>query len=94
MDKSNEFTMDHVQRHWEQRPWRYDTVGLDERLDPDINLPEAEFEVDGVSSRRFLRGKYKYSVSFKGWDKVSLLQPRMKSYEHQRENIYELMSIM
>ena len=74
--KSNEFTMDNVRRHWEHRPWRYDTVGLDERLDPDANLPEAEFEVDAVSSRRFLRGKYKYAVSFKGWDEISPLQPR------------------
>ena len=57
--KSNEFTMDHVRRHWEQRPWRYDTVGLDERLDPAADLDETEHEVDAVASRRFLRGKYK-----------------------------------
>jgi hypothetical protein len=68
--------MDNVRRHWEHRPWRYDTVGLDERLDPDANSPEAEYEVDAVSSRRFLRGKYKYAVSFKGWDEISPLQPR------------------
>ena len=74
--KSNEFTMDHVRRHWEQRPWRYDTVGLDERLDPAANMDETEYEVDAVASRRFLRGKYKYSVSFKRWDQVSELQPR------------------
>ena len=60
----------------EHRPWRYDTVGLDERLDPDANLPETEFEVDVVSSRRFLRGKYKYAVSFKRWDEITPLQPR------------------
>ena len=79
--KSNEFTMDNVRRHWEHQPWRYDTVGLDERLDPDANLPEAEYEVDAVSSRRFLRGKYKYAVSFKRWDEISPLQPILIRYK-------------
>ena len=68
--KSNEFTMDNARRHWEKRPYRYDTIGLDERLDPDVDLTETEHEVDAVSSRKFLHNRYKYAVSFKRWDQV------------------------
>ena len=68
--------MDNVRRHWEKRPYRYDTIGLDERLGPDVDLTETEHEVDAVSSRKFLHNRYKYAVSFKKWDQVSPLQSR------------------
>ena len=34
--KSNEFSMEHVRRHWKQRPFKYDTLALDDRLDPSV----------------------------------------------------------
>ena len=58
--------MEHVRRHWKQRPFKYDTLALDDRLDPSALDPNKEWEVDGVSSRRYLHGKYKYAVTYKG----------------------------
>ena len=74
--KSNEFSMEHVRRHWKQRPFKYDTLALDDRLDPSALDPNKEWEVDGVSSRRYLHGRYKYAVTYKGADEESKLLPR------------------
>ena len=51
-DKNNELSMEHVRRHWKQRPFKYDAIVLDDRLDPSALDPEKEWEVDSVSSRR------------------------------------------
>ena len=59
-----------------RRPWTYDTVDLNTRLDPGAEMEDFDHEVDAVSARRFLHGHYKYAVSFKGWDKESPLQRR------------------
>ena len=74
--KTNEFSMEHVRHHWKYRPWTYDNMSLDERLDPRYVDPDTEWEVDGVSSRRYLHGKYKYRVSYKNSDEESPLRPR------------------
>ena len=74
--KTNEFSMEHVRRHWTQRPWKYDTVAIEDRLHPSALDPDREWEVDGVSSRRFLHGKYKYAVMYKDHDEESKLLPR------------------
>ena len=74
--KSNEFSMEHVRRHWKQRPFKYDALALDDRLDPSALDPEKEWEVDSVSSRRYLHRKYKYAVSYKGADEESKLLPQ------------------
>ena len=76
LGKTNEFSMEHVRRHWVRRPWAYDTVDLNTRLDPGAEMEDFDHEVDAVSARRFLHGHYKYAVSFKGWDKESPLQRR------------------
>ena len=51
-------------------------MSLDERLDPRYVDPDTEWEVDGVSSRRYLHGKYKYRVTYKNSDEESPLRPR------------------
>ena len=74
--KTNEFSMEHVRHHWKYRPWTYDNMSLDERLDPRYVDPDTEWEVDGVSSRRYLHERYKYRVSYKNSDEESPLRPR------------------
>eukprot|EP01051_Picozoa_sp_SAG22_P016217 SAG22_NODE_2252_length_2785_cov_2.933730_1_plen_186_part_00 len=74
------FSMEHVRRHWTKRPWAYDTVSLDDRLDPQLNDDTKEYEVDSVSSRRYLHGKYKYAVTFKDWHEESPLRPKDDEY--------------
>ena len=74
--KINDFSMEHVRRHWTKRPWRYETIALEDRLDPSAQDADHEWEVDGVSSRRFLHGKYKYAVTYKGGDEESKLLQR------------------
>ena len=74
--KTNVFSMEHVRQHWTKRPWRYETLTLDERLAPEAQDPDYEWEVDGVSSRRYLRGKYKYAVTYKGGDEETKLLPK------------------
>ena len=44
--KSNEFSMEHVRRHWTRRP----IVGLDARLDPEAAMLETKFEVEAASA--------------------------------------------
>ena len=45
--KTNEFSMEHVRHHWKYRPWTYDNMSLDERLDPRYVDPDTEWEVTG-----------------------------------------------
>ena len=88
--KSNEFSMEHVRRHWKQRPFKYDTLALDDRLDPSALDPNKEWEVDGGSSRRYLHGRYKYAVTYKGADEESKLLPRdHKDFEGCKKLIAE-----
>ena len=35
-----------------------------------------EYEVDGIASRKYSYGKYRYQVSFKGYDEVTKHLPR------------------
>ena len=73
--KTNWFTMDDVRKHWVRRPWHSATVTVEERLAANDNHDE-EYEVDGIASRKYTYGKYRYSVSFKGFDECHKHLPR------------------
>jgi hypothetical protein len=63
--KINVFSLGHVRKFFQRRPWGHDQITLAEHIAAPWS-DGAEFEVDEVVDRKFAYGKYKYSVSFKG----------------------------
>ena len=73
--KINLFSMQDVRKHWVRKPWHTEALSLEERAKPQGHDDE-EYEVDGISSRKFKYGKYRYAVSFKGYDEDTKHLPR------------------
>jgi ribA/ribD-fused uncharacterized protein len=63
--KTNVFSLEHVRKFFQRRPWGHDQISLDEHLSAPWE-DDAEFEVDKVVGRRWMHNQYKYSVSYKG----------------------------
>ena len=59
------FTLQHVRRFFQKRPWNQDQISLAEHMAAPW-ADGAEYEVDKVEGRRFVHNQYKYSVSYKG----------------------------
>eukprot|EP01052_Picozoa_sp_SAG31_P016499 SAG31_NODE_1095_length_9928_cov_5.441042_2_plen_136_part_00 len=68
--------MDDVRKHWSRRPWHTSTVSVADRLDSATDDDDDEYEVDGITSRKYTYGKYRYAVSFKGYDETTKHLPR------------------
>ena len=92
--KINIFSVGHVRKFFQRRPWGHDQITLAEHIAATWS-DGVEFEVDEVVDRKFAYGKYKYSVSFKGRsgdhsrylprgdDKLSGCQQLISAYDEQ-----------
>ena len=73
--KTNWFSLEHVRRYWLQRPFEYDAISLETRMQaPEMGA--GEYEVGEVVQRKVLHGHYKYELSYKGWDESTKLLKR------------------